>query len=101
MMEADSRPGSPLKIYLGGNYAQPSDGYDASWCVNEVGRITTYLGNRNCGAPWSSDEERKAENSPEAGKKPDAFAAEKLIVQRAYAVRDTQSVTFNLGSSYT
>lgn len=100
MMEADSRPGAALKNYLGGNYAQPSDAYDACWCSNDVTRITSYLGNRNSGAPWTSDEERKAESSPEAGKKPDAFAAEKLIVQRAYAVRDTQGGIFNLGSSY-
>ena len=100
MMEADSRPGAALKPYLGGNYAQPSDAYDAWWCSNELNRLTSYLGNRNCGAPWTSDEERKAETSPEAGKKPDAYAAEKLIVQRAYAVRDNLSSTFNLGTSY-
>ena len=100
MMEADSRPGSALKQYLGGNYAQPSDASDAWWCANDGTRVVSYLGNRNCGAPWTSDEERNAETSPEAGKKPDAFAAEKLIVQRAYAVRDSQGGIFNLGSSY-
>ena len=65
MMEADSRPGAALKNYLGGNYAQPTDSYDAAWCVNDVTRLISYLGNRNCGAPWTSEEERKAETTSE------------------------------------
>lgn len=53
----DSRPGQPLVgIEFGGCYAQPSLTFDATYLANEFDRITSYLGNRNCSAPVSSDE---------------------------------------------
>ncbi|MBI5865673.1 MAG: hypothetical protein HZB38_14420 [Planctomycetes bacterium] len=101
MIDADSRPGSAAKIYLGGNFAQPTATPDACWGGNEIDRIVSYLGNRNCGAPWSSDEERAAENTTEAGrgKKPSPREAEKLVVMRAYAMRDRLADIFTQGSA--
>jgi hypothetical protein len=99
MMQADSRPGSPGRVYLGDNYAQPTISFEAIPGGNDLARVESYLGNRNCGAPWTSDEERQAENIAEAGGKKDTRSYEKLILMRAYAIRDTLKDVFTQGST--
>jgi hypothetical protein len=100
-MEADSRPGSPARINLGWNYAQPSTSFDAIPTGNELNRAISYLGDRNCGAPYTSTEERLSENIAEAGEQRGSRAAEIELLKRAYAIRDNTSETFSLGSVYT
>ena len=63
-----------------------------------LSRIESYLGNRNCGAPWTSVEEQQAENRAETTGKNTVRAYELLILQRAYAVRDTLKDVFSQGS---
>jgi hypothetical protein len=100
-MDTESRPGVAAQINLGSNYAQPSASYEAIPGGNELDRITSYLGNRNCGAPWTSDEERKAETGQEVGKRTASpRAAEKAMIERSYAIRDGASSIFNAGSSF-
>lgn len=100
-MESESRPGVAAQINLGNNYAQPSASFEAIPGGNELDRITSYLGNRNCSAPWTSDEERKAETGQEVGKRAASTrAAEKAILERTYAIRDGSSSIFNSGSAF-
>lgn len=99
-MESESRPGVAAQINLGNNYAQPSSSFEAIPGGNELDRLTSYLGNRNCGAPWTSDEERRAETGQEVGKKADSRrAAERAMLERMYAIRDGSSNIFTGGSS--
>jgi hypothetical protein len=98
-MESESRPGIAGRIYLGGNYAQPSVSYDAIPGGNEMTRIETYLGNRNSTAPWTSTEEQQAENRAETGGKKDVRTYEQLILMRAYAVRDSLREVFGQGTA--
>jgi hypothetical protein len=99
MTDADSRPGSPGRVYLGDNYAQPTVSFEAIPGGNDLSRTESYLGNRNCGAPWTSDEERQAENIAETTGKKDTRSYEKLILARAYAIRDTLKEVFTPGST--
>lgn len=99
-MESESRPGVAAQINLGNNYAQPACSFEAIPGGNELDRITSYLGNRNCGAPWTSDEERRAETGQEVGKRAASVrSAERAMVERMYAIRDGTSNTFIGGSS--
>ncbi len=99
-METVSRPGSPLRINLGDSYAQPTISFDAISGGNELSRMESYLGNRNCCAPYTSEEERIAENVAEAGEKKNPHAAELEILKREYAIRDKAAEIFILGSGY-
>lgn len=100
-MESESRPGVAAQINLGNNYAQPACSFEAIPGGNELDRVTSYLGNRNCGAPWTSEEERKAETGQEVGKRAASVrAAERLMLERMYAIRDGSAKIFNPGSAF-
>ncbi|MGD8450269.1 MAG: hypothetical protein PVJ57_00495 [Phycisphaerae bacterium] len=99
-MEMISRPGSPARIHLGGNYAQPAVSFEAIPGGNDLDRLESYLGNRNCGAPYHPDEERRSENVQEAGeRKGGSGVAELEMLKRFYAVRDSLTDVFVPGSS--
>jgi hypothetical protein len=99
-MEAESRPGSPARINLGWNYAQPVTTFDAIPSGNELNRVISYLGDRNCGAPYTSIEERKSESIAEASEEKGTHGAELELLKRAYAIRDNTSEVFALHSVY-
>ena len=100
-MESESRPGIASKIFLGNNYAQPSCSFEAVPGGNDLDRLSSYLGNRNCGSPWTSDEERAAESASEVGKRTEsARAAERLLLERSYAVRPGTPSIFSGGSTF-
>src|SRR5215470_2311512 len=98
MDEPTSRPGVAGRNYLGDNYAQPTVSIEAIPGGNDLSRIESYLGNRNCGAPWTSIEEQQAENRAETTGKNTVRAYELLILARAYAFRDTLKDVFTQGS---
>jgi hypothetical protein len=99
-MESESRPGSAARISLGSNYAQPAVSFEAISGGNELNRVESYLGNRNCCAPYTTGEERAIERVAEVGEQKGPRVAEIAMLKRAYAVREIGNEMFTLGSVY-
>lgn len=96
----DSRPGSPrYAVHLGGNFAQPTLAFEASWLSNETDRITSYLGNRNCGAPLTSQEEQQAELAALRATDADAKTVVLQSLKRDLNIQDERFFGAPLGST--